>query len=101
MPSINFSQKKTATGKLERDCLELPQLITAVERHYFQLKNPTKALIRDVNQLISLRAITAEKIETGTYRIRLRLEWATEITHTEFFEAVKSFPKAKTYLAVS
>lgn len=94
-------QLKILEVLLERDSLELDQLVNAVDRHYFQLKNPMKALIRDVNQLISLRAITAEKIEAGKYRIRLRLEWATEITETAFFEAVKRFPQAKTYLAVS
>jgi len=94
-------QLKILEVLLERDALDLDQLVNAVDRHYFQLKNPTKALIRDVNQLISLRAITAEKIEAGKYRIRLRLEWATEITETAFFEAVKRFPQAKTYLAVS
>ena len=94
-------QLKILEVLLERDSLELEQLVNAVDRHYFQLKNPMKALIRDVNQLISLRAITAEKSETGKYRIRLRLEWATEITETAFFEAVKRFPQAKTYLAVS
>lgn len=94
-------QLKILEALLERDSLELEQLVNAVDRHYFQLKNPLKALIRDVNQLISLRAITAEKSEVGNYRIRLRLEWATEITETAFFEAVKRFPQAKTYLAVS
>ena len=94
-------QLKILEVLLERDSLELEQLVNAVDRHYFQLKNPMKALIRDVNQLISLRAITAEKSEAGKYRIRLRLEWATEITETAFFEAVKRFPQAKTYLAVS
>ena len=94
-------QLKILEVLLERDSLELEQLVNAVDRHYFQLKNPMKALIRDVNQLISLRAITAEKSEVGKYRIRLRLEWATEITETAFFEAVKRFPQAKTYLAVS
>lgn len=94
-------QLKILEVLLERDSLELEQLVNAVDRHYFQLKNPMKALIRDVNQLISLRAITAEKSERGKYRIRLRLEWATEITETAFFEAVKRFPQAKTYLAVS
>ena len=94
-------QLKILEVLLERDSLELEQLVNAVDRHYFQLKNPMKALIRDVNQLISLRAITAEKSEAEKYRIRLRLEWATEITETAFFEAVKRFPQAKTYLAVS
>ena len=94
-------QLKILEVLLERDSLDLKQLVNAVDRHYFQLKNPMKALIRDVNQLISLRAITAEKSEVGNYRIRLRLEWATEITETAFFEAVKRFPQAKTYLAVS
>ena len=86
---------------LDRDTLEFGQLILAVDRHYDQLKNPSKALIRDVNQLISLRAITAEKTTAGQYRIRLRLKWATEITDTAFFEAVKVLPKAKTSLTIS
>ena len=94
-------QLKILEVLLEQDSLDLDQLINAVDRHYLQLRNPTKALIRDVNQLISLQAITAKKVNEGKYRINLRLEWATEITDTAFFEAVKSFPQAKTYLAVS
>jgi hypothetical protein len=62
------------------------------------LKNPHKALIRDLNYLIQLQAIQAKRLpEDGGFLLSVRLEWPTQITETEFFRRVKEMPKGKVY----
>ena len=68
----------------------------ANEGKYFGLKNPHKALIRDLNNLHNLKAIAFEKVGENKWNIFVRLEWPTEITETEFFKKLKELPKAKT-----
>jgi Fic family protein len=82
---------------LKTESLTLDELVSATKPKYHSLQNPFKALIRDLNYLISLRAIRHEKAGEGRYRFFARLEWATEITETDFFSFVKRMPKAKTY----
>ena len=89
-------QIKILTLLLESD-LTLEVLLYRTSNLYGSLKNPFKALIRDVNGLIRLKAVGFEKLETGTYRLFVRLEWPTEITETEFFKQIKDMPKARTY----
>lgn len=64
---------------------------------YKPLKNPHKALIRDINYLLHLKAIGFKKLPENRYELFARLEWPTEITETEFFKSVKEMPKAKTH----
>ena len=64
---------------------------------YARLKTPDKAFLRDINHLIRLRAIEYERLQDEEYLFRVRLQWPTEITETEFFKLVKEMPKAKTY----
>jgi len=64
---------------------------------YSQLKNPDKALGRDVVNLINLGAVRIEKIEEGKWRVAARLEWPSEITESAFFQKIKEMPKGKTY----
>lgn len=61
---------------------------------YESLQNPYKAFIKDINDLISLRAIAVVK-KREDYIFSIRLEWPTEITETKFFEMIKQLPKAK------
>ena len=61
---------------------------------YKELSNPQKALIRDLNYLLGLHAIRYTK-DQNIYTFFVRLEWATEITESEFFEKTKQLPKAK------
>jgi hypothetical protein len=89
-------QIKILTFLLESD-LTLQELINRTASIYGSLKNPVKALIRDVNALIRLRAVGVEKLTEERYRLFVRLEWPTEITETEFFRRIKDMPKAKTY----
>jgi len=65
---------------------------------FYKVKDPWKALIRDLNYLIELKAIGAEVLPERTgHRIHIRLEWPTQITETEFFRQVKAMPKAKVH----
>jgi Fic family protein len=72
----------------------LDNLIKKVSLIYKDLKNPHKALIRDLNYLIGLHAIGFTK-DQNIYTLFVRLEWGTEITESEFFERIKKLPKAK------
>ena len=66
--------------------------------HIYTVKEPWKALIRDLNYLFELKAIAAAALAEGAgYRISIRLEWPTQITETEFFRQVKAMPKAKVH----
>jgi len=74
----------------------LEQLHKKVHHFYNNLSNPTKAFYRDLNNLIALRAIGYTK-DKNIYNMFVRLEWATEITESEFFQKSKELPKAKSH----
>ncbi len=82
---------------LEVDWMPLAKIIDRVEGGYRSLKEPRTAIVRDINSLIGLGALKFEKLETGSFRIGVRLEWPTEITETTFFEQLKKLPKSKTH----
>ena len=79
------------------DKLTLEELTERTAAIYKPLKNPYKALIRDLNYLIRLKAIGLKKLPENRFELFARLEWPTEITETEFFRSVKEMPKAKTH----
>lgn len=81
---------------LREDSVKLEQLVKTNIHRYSSLKNPEQALIRDLSQLMNLKAISLRRADKKTIWVDLRLEWPTEITETDFFERVKSFPQAKT-----
>jgi Fic family protein len=64
---------------------------------YKGLRNPKKALVRDVTRLMGLGAIEVKRMPEGRIEVRARLEWPTEITEWKFFETIKRMPKAKTH----
>lgn len=67
-------------------------------RHIYMVKNPHKALVRDLNYLIGLEALSATRLpDKAGYSLRIRLDWPTRITETEFFKRVKAMPKGKVY----
>lgn len=80
--------------------LDSPQVLENLHKKvlhlYKNLSNPTKAFYRDVNILITLKAINYKKSQ-DTYNMFVRLEWATEITESEFFKQSKELPKAKSH----
>jgi Fic family protein len=72
--------------------------LTKRTAHFYMVKNPYKALIRDLNYLLEVNAITARALpERSGHLISIRLEWPTQITETEFFHRVKEMPKAKVH----
>jgi Fic family protein len=71
-------------------------------RHFYSLKNPYKALIRDLNYLVHLDALTARRLpDSSDFMLRINLEWPTQITETEFFRRVRDLPKAKVHRLLS
>lgn len=87
------------------DEVDWPTLFEDVIKLYTNVKNPRKALIRDMNHLIALGAVgfrreQNERKEEGRLFLRARLEWPTEITETEFFKRVSTLPRAKEHVFV-
>lgn len=74
----------------------LENLHKKVHHLYRNLSNPRKAFYRDLNILITLKAVSYTKNQ-DVYNMFVRLEWATEITESEFFKQSKELPKAKSH----
>lgn len=67
-------------------------------RHFYGVRNPYKALVRDLNYLIGLNAVVAQRLpENRGFLLQINLEWPTKITETEFFLRMKELPKGKVY----
>lgn len=65
---------------------------------FYKVRNPRKALLRDLAYLINLEAISAKRpADAGQLMFSINLDWPTQITETEFFKRVKEMPKAKVY----
>jgi cell filamentation protein, protein adenylyltransferase len=75
---------------------DLDELFILTRPEYSALKNPNKAIVRDLNALLALGAITYTEAESG-YFFGVNLDWPTEITETEFFRRIKAMPTAKTH----
>jgi hypothetical protein len=71
---------------LGAESIEWQELMRQLTTTYKRLKNPIKAMVRDVNNLSSLGAISVEEFGERQFRLKVRLEWPTEITETAFFE---------------
>jgi len=59
---------------------------------------------RDLNRLVDLGAVSVEKVDTSLgspFLISVNLDWPTTITETDFFERLRTLPKAKTTVRVS
>jgi len=97
---IAARQIKVLNLLLGSEWINLDQLFQITEGTYKSLKNPEKALVRDLIYLRNLGAIRTEKLANNGVRIGVRLEWPTEITESAFFEKVKQYPKAKSYLSL-
>jgi Fic family protein len=82
--------------------LDQGELVLGVVRertvHLYAVKNPSKALARDLIYLLELQAIRVRELEESRgYAVSVNLEWPTQITETEFFRRVKAMPKGKVY----
>ena len=70
-------------------------------KEYAELKGSAHAYIKDLNYLSGLRAIYVVKNEKDQFFISARLDWATEVTETEFYEKLERMPEAKSRLIPS
>jgi Fic family protein len=67
-------------------------------RHLYLVKNPYKALVRDLNYLVLLQALRARRApDGGDWLLSVNLEWPAQITESEFFKRAKGLPKAKVH----
>lgn len=79
----------------EKDPLPLVDLRSKAAHLYAGLRKPDHGLIRDLNNLVWLRAIRTYKQGDGSLCLGVRLEWPTEITEKAFFQRIKTLPGAK------
>ena len=86
---------------LEREEMLWSDVIKETASYYAKMASPLKALIRDMNSLLRIRALTSERTETKALLIRISLDWPTHITETKFFETVNQLPRGKTYSFLS
>ena len=84
---------------LDRDPTNQWKLLSSIDSIYGDLRAPGKAWVRDLTYLYQLGAIRVELKDRDIY-LSARLEWATEITETKFFEEMNKLPKAKTLAAL-
>ncbi len=98
------SKKKRVLAKRQLNVLQvlldgplaLDEVMDRTLIYYGKLASPYPALIRDLNNLIGLKAISAKKIDKG-HMLNVNLDWPTKITETEFFQNIKDLPKGKGY----
>jgi Fic family protein len=82
------------------DRIEWPKLVESTIGHYASRKIPIQAMVRDVNKLASLGAISVVREESVPKKpqiyINVNLDWPSTITETEFFSRVEHMQKSKT-----
>ncbi len=83
------------------DRIEFDRLIKITSGSYKSVKNPRKAITRDLNRLADLSAIVISLDDKNRYQIELNLEWPSIITESEFFEKIEALPKSKTHSFLS
>lgn len=81
---------------LDGETTEFAALYKMLSHLYSDLQAPRKAYIRDLSWLMGLNAITYKQ-DAGEIWFSVRLEWATEITESSFYEAIQSLPEARTH----
>lgn len=81
--------------------VEFLQLADSVKETYNTRKAPLNAVIRDLNRLRALGAISiqreGENAKTWKYYLSVQLDWPSKITETEFFSKLATLPKSKTH----
>lgn len=86
--------------------IEFLALFELLQGHYTTLKTPLRAYVRDLNHLSGLRSVVVRREEGEglaplRFYVSVRLDWATEITETEFYRRINELPVAKTRLIAS
>jgi len=82
---------------LDEEEISLEDIIKKTS-HLYTVKNPRKALIRDLGYLLELEAVHAIRpAEDQGVVLSINLDWPMQITETEFFRRIKEMPKGKVY----
>jgi Fic family protein len=81
---------------LEHDELPWMTLVGRTRGLYRRLSNPKRAIVRDVNALLELEAITVRADDKDRFYFSINIDWPSEITESRFFDVLKRLPKAKT-----
>ncbi|MGD0820225.1 MAG: Fic family protein [Desulfomonilia bacterium] len=82
---------------LDEEEISLDDIIDKIW-HLYMVKNPRKALIRDIGYLVELEAVHAIRpAEDQGVVLSINLDWPMQITETEFFRRIKEMPKGKVY----
>ncbi len=76
-------------------------LYNFIHKEYSELKGSHNAYIKDLNYLSGLRAISVVTKDKVRFFVSIRLDWATEVTETAFYEKLESMPEAKSRLIPS
>jgi Fic family protein len=91
---LQFLLDQDASGK---EWTRNGDLVGETKQHYANLRNPLRALFRDLSGLRHLQAIKLDlRGEDGMWWA-VNLEWPTQITETEFFRRIRELPRAKTH----
>jgi len=76
--------------------MDLDSIIEEHRHLYGTLRQPVRAIARDLFGLVNLGAVDEITDDKGQLLgFRVRLTWPTEITETEFFRRLRMLPKAK------
>ncbi len=100
-----LSPKKRVVGKrqieilklfLEHDELTSVRFGQAVMPLYDGLRNPRRAIERDLGMLLLLRALTGEKVDDDVL-LKVNVQWPEDIDEKVFLQRIQELPKAKSY----
>lgn len=81
---------------LLRSGLPLEELLRLARPYYSRLKNTDLAIIRDLNGLVQIGAISARKSGDHPFWVEVNLDWPSQIEESDFLERMKNMPRSKT-----
>ena len=81
---------------LSQEWVGLDAFAEVLTKPYVNLKDPGKAVVRDLGGLSELGAIQ-ERRNGDLIEVAVNRSWPMEITEKEFFRRYKNLPKAKTF----
>jgi len=105
------TKRKRVIGERQIEILKMllgeenPQSLDFIRARqlYVSIKDPASAFMRDIGQLISIRAIRllGDPSNLGALKISINLDWPQEIDEGEFLHQMKAMPKGKTFKFLS
>jgi Fic family protein len=100
---IGERQIKVLKVLLEVETISIAKLSDRVAGDYASRKNSFGALLRDLAQLRTLRAITIEQTDSHLldWLVSICLDWPQQIDESEFLQWMKAMPKGKSFKFLS